>query len=178
MMGVVVACASQSADPPTLSPSNMPSVPAPNANPDTADVFADFMRELEAGASCEELFAIRNSADPKSPIISRMNTELSSVGCHSSSSIRRPEKQNVDSGVANDNSFTVNEYRIYRDLIGTPLSVPDEVALRNTSQKFGITPQETLATVDKVQNIIARNGWFRKPEAEIRHASDWQGEFR
>ena len=55
----------------------------------SSQIFSEFMSELQAGASCEELFAKRNSADPSDPIIDQMNIELSFIGCYSSSSERR-----------------------------------------------------------------------------------------
>ena len=54
--------------------------PATNASP--------FSERLNAGASCQELFALRNSADPSSPQIPRMNAALREIGCFSSGSVR------------------------------------------------------------------------------------------
>jgi hypothetical protein len=47
-----------------------------------------FDEALEAGASCQELFDIRNEADPKSSEIEEMNVRLREVGCFNSSSER------------------------------------------------------------------------------------------
>ena len=54
-----------------------------------SQISSEFMSELQAGASCEELFAKRLFADPSDPIIDQMNIELSFIGCYGSSSERR-----------------------------------------------------------------------------------------
>jgi hypothetical protein len=47
-----------------------------------------FKRELDSGATCARLFAIRNRLDSESPLIPTMNAELRSIGCSSSTSTR------------------------------------------------------------------------------------------
>lgn len=47
-----------------------------------------FEDAVDAGASCEELFEIRNEWDPKSPLIEPANETLRSIGCYNSSSER------------------------------------------------------------------------------------------
>lgn len=47
-----------------------------------------FEEAVDAGASCEELFEIRNGWDPKSPRIEPANEVLRSIGCYSASSER------------------------------------------------------------------------------------------
>ena len=61
--------------------------PEGNGGQDLAG-YAAFTDRLSAGATCEELFQIRNSVDPGSPDIDRMNADLRSIGCFSSSSTR------------------------------------------------------------------------------------------
>lgn len=39
----------------------------------------------------------------------------------------------------NTGDFTVREYRIYRDVIGTPMSVPEAQTLDNVAQKYKLT---------------------------------------
>ena len=140
----------------------------------SSQLLSEFMDELQAGASCEELFVKRNSVDPSDPIIDQMNVELSYIGCHSSSSTRTDlVEQNTES---EGPSFTVKEYRIYRAVIDAPLSVPEDQALRNAAEEYDVTTEEALATVEKVMQVLLANGWYGRPEAEIRRASDWQGE--
>ena len=75
-------------------------------------------------------------------------------------------------------TFTVREYRIYRALIDTPMSVSEEEAYRRIALDFNTTPKEAERITEKVQNLLFRNDWFGTPAQEIRRASDWQGESR
>lgn len=43
---------------------------------------------LDSGASCQELFDIRNELDPKDPAIEDINQTLRSIGCYSATSER------------------------------------------------------------------------------------------
>lgn len=43
---------------------------------------------LDSGASCQELFDIRNELDPKDPAIDNINETLRSIGCYSATSDR------------------------------------------------------------------------------------------
>ncbi len=52
--------------------------------------YATFKARLAEGADCAELFEIRNSLEPSSGDIPRINEDLRSVGCYSSTSTRRP----------------------------------------------------------------------------------------
>ena len=54
----------------------------------SASGYAGFQERLQAGADCAELFEIRNSVDPSSPDVPRMNSALREIGCFSSSSTR------------------------------------------------------------------------------------------
>ena len=47
-----------------------------------------FHVRLEAGADCFELIAVRDTYDPSSPEVQRMNDELGAIGCDSAASIR------------------------------------------------------------------------------------------
>ena len=73
-------------------------------------------------------------------------------------------------------TFTVNEYRIYRAVIDTPMSVSESETLQRTAQRYGVSVQEAREVVDKVQKVLFQNGWMSTPATEIRHASDWNGE--
>lgn len=48
-----------------------------------------FTERLTAGASCSELFSIRNEVVPQDPILEEMNAELREIGCYSATSERR-----------------------------------------------------------------------------------------
>ena len=142
----------------------------------SSQLFSEFMDELQAGASCEELFVKRNSVNPSDPIIDQMNIELSFIGCYSRSSTRTDLAEQPANPEPEGSNFTVKEYRLYRSVMDTPLSVPEERALRNAAEEYGVTVEEALMIVEKVVLVLATNGWAGRPEAEIRRASDWQGE--
>ena len=165
----VVACESATSQPAATA--------MPMATP-TPQIFQEFMDKLRAGANCEELFAMRNSADPSDPIIDRMNTELSFIGCHSNSSVRTDLVEETANPKSEESSFTVKEYRLYRSVIDTSLSIPEDQAIRNAAEEYDVTTGEALRIVEKVMLVLASNGWYGRPEAEIRRASDWQGETR
>ena len=151
-----------------------------------------FKERLDAGADCRELFDIRNSFDSKSPYIEEMNNDLIFVGCHTSGSTRespsKPTATPVREAVAtqsapptspdSSDSFTVREYRIYRMILDTPLSVPENEAMRQADAKYGASSDEVRVIFDKVQRLLSRNDWFGPTEVEIRRASDWNGERR
>ncbi len=74
-------------------------------------------------------------------------------------------------------SFTVKEYRLYRAVIGAPMSVPEAQAIQNAAKRYGVTTTEAKKAVSKVQTILFKNDWLGgSPESEIKHASDWKGE--
>lgn len=73
-------------------------------------------------------------------------------------------------------TFTVSEYRIYRAVIDTPMSVPEAEALRRAATSHGVTTTAAKEIVDKVQRTLYRNNWFGSAESEIKHASDWSGQ--
>ena len=97
----------------------------------SSQIFSEFMSALQAGASCEELFAKRNSVDPSDPIIDQMNIELSVIGCYSSSSERRDLAEQPANPESEESGFTVDEYRLYRSVIDTPLSIPEDQVMQN-----------------------------------------------
>ena len=68
-------------------------------------------------------------------------------------------------------TFTVNEYRIYRAVIDTPMSVSESVTLQRTAKRYGVSVQEAREVADKVQKVLFQNGWMGTPASEIRHAS-------
>ena len=58
------------------------------SSPPAGGEFNRFIGRLEDGADCPELFEIRNSVDPSSPLIEEMNSHLREIGCVSSWSVR------------------------------------------------------------------------------------------
>jgi hypothetical protein len=90
--------------PTAVTPTEVGSEPAPD--------YAAFSTALQVGANCQDLFEIRNTADPKSASIERMNEDLRSVGCFFSSSTRITQEQADAKPAPGDPSFTVMEYRL------------------------------------------------------------------
>ena len=130
-----------------------------------------FQREFVAGANCPRLFQLRNELKVRATEaqVREMNDKLRSVQCFSATS-KRAATTTVDG------NFTVKEYRIYRAIIDTPLSVSESQAVRNAAKKYRVTEAAAKAAPDKVMKILTRHHWNATPEAEIRHASDWKGE--
>lgn len=128
--------------------------------------YPSFQDRLKAGATCEKLFGIRNAVDPKSPLIEKMNHDLREVGCYSKSSVRTDQKAQSDRSASGSPSaldsagFTVQEYRIYREVMGTPMSVSESKALESVSRKYGVSVDEARASVNAVQKALSRNNWF------------------
>lgn len=57
------------------------------------------------------------------------------------------------------------------------MSVPDEQALGNVAKKYKVSVADVRKAIDKVQRNLSKNGWMiGTPEAQIRHALDWNGE--
>lgn len=52
------------------------------------DGATSFEQAIEDGASCQELFDIRNEVDPDHERIPEWNQQLRDIGCHSSGSTR------------------------------------------------------------------------------------------
>jgi len=133
--------------------------------------YEQFQREFTAGADCPRLFQLRNEAKVRATAMQaqEMNEKLRSVRCFSATSKRAAT-------TTGDGGFTVKEYRIYRAIIGSPMSVPERQAVRNAAKKYGVTEAAAKKAADKVMDMLMRNRWNATPEAEIRHASDWKGE--
>ena len=130
-----------------------------------------FMRGLDAGADCRRLYALRKEAQGHSSVAEQadMTRQLRSVGCFASTSTRRLKG---DKPAATE-SFTVREYRIYREVVDTPLYMNEAQALERTARKFKTTPARAKASAEKVMRILSQNGWFGSRAAEERRAADW-----
>src|SRR4030095_8937915 len=64
-------------------------------------------------------------------------------------------------------TFTVNEYRIYRAIIETPVSVGEEDSFVRVVAKYGITPAKAKEVSRQVMQLLSTNDWFaRTPAAE------------
>lgn len=85
-------------------------------------------------------------------------------------------KNQIASPTLRKGDFTVREYRIYRELIETPFSIPEATALRTIAAKYSITPEDAKEVSEKVQLSLFRNKALSVPSKEIQHASDWDGE--
>jgi len=133
--------------------------------------YQKFMKAFGAGADCPQLFALRKEARPRSSVAEHadMTRQLRSVGCFSSSSKRRSD-DNVSSVAG---SYTVREYRIYRDVVDAPLYMTETQALQMTARKFKTTPARAKASAEKVMRILSQSKWFGSRAAEERRASDW-----
>ena len=92
------------------------------------------------------------------------------------SEVRRHYGLNIENRQYKRGRYTVSEYRIYRTVIDTPMSVSESQAQQRASQQYGMPVEQVRETVDKVQRALFSNKWFGRPDAEIRHASDWSGE--
>jgi hypothetical protein len=131
------------------------------------------MRVFADGADCPVLFEIRNDARRTAAEwqVQVMNDRLRSVQCFTASSRRAAT-------TGGDGTFTVKEYRIYRTIIDTPPSVSEPEALRRVATQFKVTPEQAKAIATRVSDELSRRNWYANPMAEIRHASDWNGEQR
>ena len=124
----------------------------------SSQMLSEFMSELQAGASCEELFAKRlfakrNSA-PSDPIrIDQMNIELSFIGCLSRWSERRDLAEQPANPESEESSFTVDEYRLYRSVIDTPLSVSGTYKLFQLRISHFLGPATTSVTTPVLPGI-------------------------
>lgn len=143
---------------------------APQADPPVAP-FEQFRQAFTSGADCTRLFELRNAAKASGSEsqAEEMNDKLRSVRCFSSTSKRSPD-------TVRDGTFTVQEYRIYLAIITAPMSLPVEQVYAETAKKFGVSPLVARQTAERLSNVISDNSWSATPAAEIRHASDWNGE--
>ena len=134
--------------------------------------YRKFQERLAAGADCPELFQLRNEARRAVPSehAAEMNEQLRKVSCFNSTSKRR-DPAPAPPGVE---TYTLRDYRIYRKVIDTPMSVSQAEAFKRVAKESGITPAEVEKITKKVQGILAKNGWFGSREAEERRASDWK----
>ena len=65
---------------------------------------------------------------------------------------------------------------MYLAIISSPMSLSEEQVMRDTAKKFGVSTLVVRQTTERLSNIITEHSWNATPAAEIRHASDWNGE--
>lgn len=136
--------------------------------PEQKKAYNDFNREFAEGASCRRLFYLRQQFRVpfnETPQESAANSKLRSVGCLSADSQRQDSVQ--------PGAFTMKEYRIYREVIHTPMAISEADAIAKAARIYGVSPAEAKQIVDKVAEILSNNGWNSTPEMEIKHASDF-----
>lgn len=83
---------------------------------------------------------------------------------------------NPESGVEEleaADTYTIKEYKIYRALMDTPMSISESEAARRIGRQYDVTPSAVDSIATRVSQILSRNSWFSSPENEIRHAIDW-----
>jgi hypothetical protein len=136
--------------------------------------YLQFLLAFNQGADCPQLYELRNEAKRHGATNEQqnaMNEKLRAVRCSGNTSKRVPD------GPPNTGDFTVKEYRIYRDVVDTPMSLSEEQNLGNAAKKYNLSIADVHKTVEKVMRNLSENNWMvGSPASEIRHASDWKGE--
>ena len=79
------------------------------------------------------------------------------------------------SAAPSTNSFTVQDYKIYRAIIDTG-SIPETKAVLNAAERYGVSAAAAKDSARKVQKALFQNRWYGSPESEIKHAVDWKDE--
>ncbi len=132
-----------------------------------------FYAAFNEGADCPRLYELRNNARRNGADHEQQNQmklKLRSVGCTSDTTERRAEIP------SNSGTYTINEYRIYREVMRAPANMPERQALVTVGKKYKMSLLQVRETAEKVSRNLFENDWFDVLELEIRHASDWKGE--
>ena len=132
-----------------------------------------FYLAFNQGVNCKTLYELRNNAKRNGADNEQqqdMNLKLRSVRCIDASAKRKPEVP------PNTGAYTVNEYRIYREVMSSPRDMPEEQALANAGKKYNMSTSEIRKIAEKVSRNLLENDWMDVLELEIRHASDWKNE--
>ena len=129
-----------------------------------------FQAALREGADCSRLFALRKEARGSTSVSQQaeMSRLLRSVGCVTSTSKRRPPTVSPK-----PETYTVRDYRIYRDVVDAPAYMTEGQVLQRTAKKYKTTRARVKASADKVLRILSDNDWFGSRASEERRASDW-----
>jgi hypothetical protein len=132
-----------------------------------------FIHPIDEGADCARLHELRNSAlhhGAGNDQQQHMNLKLRTVGCTFDTTEPRLEAP------PNTGTYTVNEYRIYREVMSAPMDMPESEALAMVVKKYNISPVQVRDIAAKVTRNLLDNDWMDVLEMEIRHASDWKDE--
>ena len=128
---------------------------------------------LDEGADCARLHELRDSAvhrGARDDQQQQMNLKLRSVGCTGDTAEPRPEAP------PNTGAYTVNEYRVYRDVMSAPMDMPESEAFTIVGRKYNMSPAQVRQIAEKVTRNLLDHDWMDVLEMEIRHASDWKDE--
>ena len=133
--------------------------------------YLKFLNAVEDGVGCPRLFALRDEAKRSTSVAQQadMNGKLRSAGCFSRTSKRRA----MTAPPAKRETYTIREYRIYREVMDSPMYISESQALQRTARKFKTTPAHAKAVAEKVMRVLSGNDWFGSRASEERHASDW-----
>ena len=130
-----------------------------------------FLAALRDEADCPKLHALRKQAQPSSSVAEQadMTRQMRSTGCIASTSKRALP----GSDATRLETYTVREYRIYREVVDAPHYMTDTQAIERSARKFKTTAARVKATAEKVTRILSQHEWAGSRAAEERHASDW-----
>jgi hypothetical protein len=133
-----------------------------------------FMHALDDGADCARLHEPRNSAlhGASDDQQQHMNLKLRCVRCTGDTAEQRSEAPSTTG------AYTVNEYRIHREVMSAPMDMPESEAFAIVGKKYNILPAQVRDIAEKVTRDLLDNDWMDVLELEIRHASDWTDETR
>ena len=133
--------------------------------------YEKFLDALRSGADCPRLHALRKEARANSSVSEQaeMTRLVRSAGCITSTSKRRI----AGSKATTPETYTIREYRIYREVVDAPHYMSDTQAIERSARKFKTTAARVKATAEKVTRILSENDWAGSRAAEERHASDW-----
>ena len=136
----------------------------------TPDAYRAFLDALRSGADCPRLYALRKEARASSSVSEQaeMTRLVRSVGCITSTS-----KRTAADTQPTRETYTVREYRTYREVVDAPLYMAEQLALERAARKFRTTPAKVRAIAEKVTRILSQSDWAGSRATEERHASDW-----
>ena len=140
------------------------------AIPQESSAYQRFQAALRDGADCARLFALRREAQRTTTVSQQteMSGLLRSVGCITSASKRR-----TSNTASRPETYTVRDYRIYRDVVDAPAYMSEAQVLQRTARKYKTTRARVKASAEKVLRVLSANDWFGSRASEERRASDW-----
>ena len=63
----------------------------------------------------------------------------------------------------------MDEYRLYRSVIDTPLSVPEDQVMQNAAEEYGVTIQDANLIVEKVMLVLASHPSSQHQQTSARY---------